>query len=148
MASKPYNGFPAAFRERQGGAVYKAFREGRIQRPTECIICGITSADGATIQAHNEDYYEPFDYVGICFCCHMAIHKRFSNLTQWRRWRASATSGWKPPRTRDYRIFIKVFEALRDTDNTPDYTNWSYLLPDREPDLYTERANQSGLFSL
>ncbi len=148
MVSKTYNGFPAAYRDKQGGAVYKAFRAGELSRPTQCIICNLNTDDGATIQAHNEDYHEPLQFVGICFCCHMAIHKRFSNLPQWKIWRARATSGWKPPRTRDYRVFIKVFETLKPADNTPDYSNWSYLLSDTEPDLYTERANQDSLFSL
>ncbi len=148
MASKAYNGFSAAYRQKQGGAVYKAFTEGRILRPTSCLLCGLKVEDGATIHAHNEDYHEPFDFIGICFCCHMAVHKRFDNLPAWHVWQKNVSSGWKPPRTRDYRVFIKVFESLKPVDNTPDFTNWAYLLLDTEPDLYTERANQGGLFPL
>lgn len=148
MVARPYNGFPAAYRDKQGGAVYKAFRNGTLERPTQCVACSLTTQDGATIQAHNEDYHEPLEFVGICFYCHMAIHKRFNSLDLWRRYRQLVSRGWQPPRGRDYRKFIYLWEALERVPmpNTPaDYRNFLWLLADNEPDLYTERAIQLGL---
>lgn len=149
MVAKPYNGFPAAYRDKQGGAVYKAFRDGTRERPTKCIACNLTTNDNATIQAHNEDYHEPLEYVGICFYCHMAIHKRFSDLNRWRIYRNLVCRGWQPPRGRDYRRFAELWAKLPIAENMlespPDYRNWLWLLADNEPDLYTERARERGL---
>lgn len=143
MVSKAYNGFPAKYRDQQGGAVYKAFRSGEMKRPDTCVMCGLT-ADKATVHAHNEDYHEPLTFVGLCYFCHMAVHKRFDNLPTWYRWRELVCTGWQPPRNRDYRIFIEVWNKLLKYDKPelkPEhYRNWSWLLPDHEPDLYTERA--------
>lgn len=156
MVSRPYNGFPAAFRDKVGGRVYRAFKSGKIKRPTECIMCHLTVEDGATIQAHNEDYHEPYTYVGICFYCHMAIHKRFGRgLPAWKKYRAAVIRGWQPPRNRDYRRFAEWWETLEGSTalaakepSDPDYGNWSWLLPDVEPDLYTERATSEDAESL
>lgn len=154
MVSRAYNGFSAAYRDKQGGKVYKAFRDGKLERPTECTICHLTTKDGATIQAHNEDYHEPFTFIGICFYCHMAVHKRFgTGLNAWHEYRAAVTRGWQPPRGRDYRRFSDFWATLQaglqlPHPNEPDYSNWSWLLPDHEPDLYTERAREQGLFDL
>ena len=144
MVSKAYNGFPATYRDKQGGAVYKAFKSGALLRPTVCVMCNLT-ADQATVHAHNEDYHEPDTYVGLCFFCHMAVHKRFSNLNNWYRYRDLVCSGWQPPRNRDYRIFIRVWDNLPALTSQPVFTNWSWILPDSEPDLYTPRLTELGL---
>lgn len=146
MVSKAYNGFPAAYRDKQGGAVYKAFKSGALDRPNVCVMCGLT-ADQATVHAHNEDYHEPDTYVGLCYYCHMAVHKRFDNLRNWYQWRDLVCSGWQPPRNRDYRIFIRVWDNLPALTSQPDHTNWAWTLTDHEPDLYTPRLAELGLSS-
>lgn len=143
MVSKAYNGFPAKYRDKQGGEVYKAFRSGQLTRPDTCVMCGLTAQE-ATVHAHNEDYHEPLTFVGLCYFCHMAVHKRFDSLPRWYRWRELVCTGWQPPRNRDYRVFIAVWDKIltkpKPQLETPHYRNWSWLLPDQEPDLYTERA--------
>lgn len=141
MAEKPYNGFPASYRQKQGSRVYEAFKSGEIARPDKCVMCA-REAEGyrLLIQAHNEDYHDPFGFVGVCFPCHMAIHARFKNPHTWHRWRDAVASGWQPPRTRDYRVFREIWESFRVKPvGEVDETNWAFSLPDVEPDLYTNR---------
>jgi hypothetical protein len=148
MVSRAYNGFPATYRDKQGGRVYREFRSGKQIRPDTCRLCGLKDYE-ATVQAHNEDYHEPDTFIGICFYCHMAVHKRFDSLKRWQKWRELVSSGWQPPRNRDYRIFIKVWDDILAVSNqnpqTTDYSNWAWTLTDYEPDLYSPRAAELGL---
>lgn len=156
MVSKAYNGFPAQYRDKQGGKIYKAFKSGELTRPDTCIMCGLTAKE-ATIHAHNEDYHNPDTFVGVCYYCHMAVHKRFSSLQKWYKWRELVCTGWQPPRNRDYRVFVTVWDGiLRVTGpemQKDNYLNWSWTLPDEEPDLYSGQPENSynteaGLFDL
>lgn len=139
MTTKPYNGFPGDYRQQQGNQVYKGFRNGTLTRPTTCIVCGLTKADGATIHAHNENYHTPLDYVGICYCCHMALHRRYQAPDVWVAWLTHTTTGWTPPITADYKQFIAAFYARAKREPgqpIKPVSEWAASLPLEEPDLY------------
>jgi hypothetical protein len=57
---------------------------GRRKLPVTCDACGQTEGP---IEAHSEDYSEPFgDHIGrfgVCYRCHMMIHCRFKNPKAW-----------------------------------------------------------------
>lgn len=138
MVSKPYNGFPAEYRNKRGSIVYKLFKTGVLTRPTQCVMCKRTAGDEPlSIQAHTEDYHSQTAFVGLCPPCHFAVHSRFRNLATWHRWRDAVASGWQPPKTRDYRVFRQLWDffTVRPAGE-PDKSNWAYSLPDVEPDLY------------
>lgn len=139
MTRRPYNGFPADYRDKQGDKVYKAFRNGTLERPTTCIVCGLTKDDGAIMQAHNEDYHRPFNYVGICYFCHMAVHRRYQAPTVWIAFLRHLAAGWTPPTTSDYGEFIRAFygRAKREPgEPVKPVSDWAASLPLEEPDLY------------
>jgi hypothetical protein len=140
MTERAYNGFPAEYRNRREAERSKLFKTGSMKRPLRCRACGLHSFDGATIHAHDEDYHDLAAFVGLCYCCHMAVHKRFQDLKRWDAWRRAVSAGWKPPMTRDYRLFIKLWESpQKPFDGVPDINNWLWLLSDNEPDLFTGR---------
>lgn len=139
MAGNPYNGFPAGYRDKQGRKVYNGFRSGVLKRPIQCTVCNQHDFEGALIHAHNEDYHNPLNFVGICFPCHMAVHRRFKDIKRWYVWRERIASGWQPPKIRDYRVFIDIWNSLPDTPTGEIGEGWIWDLPDEEPDLYTGR---------
>lgn len=53
-------------------AVGNALRDGRIQRPTQCVRC---NAPGP-VEAHHEDYGRPLDVLWFCRPCHLFTHKQ------------------------------------------------------------------------
>jgi hypothetical protein len=142
MTTNPYNGFPPSYRDKQGNLQYKLFKSGVLLRPTSCEMCRLTTSQHATIHAHCEDYHDVTEFTGLCFCCHMALHRRFSELGKWYRWRDLVASGWQPARTKDYRVFMDLHFHLPQPGDDVDLTNWCFTLPDVEPDLY----NNVGLF--
>lgn len=127
--------------------MYAAFRSGKAQRPTTCIVCNLTTTDGATVHAHNEDYHNPWDYVGVCYCCHMAIHRRYTEPATWLAYLNRIQSGWQPPQTQDYRKFIEAFRGSYKHKTPPSnplaLDPWVTALPLEEPDLYTQHAQQT-----
>jgi hypothetical protein len=142
-ATKSYNGFPPAYREKQGGAVYRMFKSGKLKRPTECVGCGALASEGAPIMAHNEDYHQPLNYVGICFGCHMAIHIRFNDIETWKKWCDLTADGWQPPYSRDYKYFIETWRGLKhEVVEKPSKLNWLHSLPYVEPNLYNKNEGQ------
>lgn len=69
--------------------------------------------------------------------CHMAVHKRFSNLKTWYAWREATLSGWQPPKNRDYRVFAQVWDTFKQEPiGEVDKSHWAFKLLDVEPDLY------------
>lgn len=75
----PYNGFTPAQRNKAQKWLNKMWDSGQLARPCRCASCG--QEDGL-IQAHAEDYSEPFapgktDQYHLCFACHMFVHCRF-----------------------------------------------------------------------
>jgi hypothetical protein len=75
---KDYNGFSGKQRERAQRWLNKGWTAGRLARPSECVACGQTEG---VIQAHAEDYLEPFragvtDGFHLCIICHAMVHAR------------------------------------------------------------------------
>lgn len=135
--TKSYNGFPPKYREKQGYAVYKMFKTGELERPNECVGCGALASKGAPIMAHNEDYHRPLNFVGVCFGCHMAIHIRFKDIATWNKWCDLTANGWQPPYSRDYKVFLEVWNAVKYAQaDKPKKFTWLHGLPHIEPNLY------------
>lgn len=136
--TKSYNGFPPKYREKQGYAVYRMFKNGQLPRPSECVGCGALAADGAPIMAHNEDYHNPLNYVEICYGCHMAIHIRFRDTDTWVKWCDYTANGWQPPYSRDYKVFLSAWDKIRfSPKEAPQRFTWLHGLPHVEPNLYS-----------
>ena len=51
------------------GVVNHALRDGRIEKPSACEICG----NNAKLQAHHADYSKPLEVIWICSPCHGQI---------------------------------------------------------------------------
>ncbi len=135
--TKYYNGFPPKYREKQGYAVYKMFKNGELPKPSQCIGCQNSTDNGATIMAHNENYHTPLNYVEICYHCHMAVHYRFKDPLTWRKWCDLTANDWQPPKGRDYKVFLRVWVWVRTTETVlPKKLTWLHTLPDIEPNLY------------
>jgi hypothetical protein len=86
----PYRQFSGEQRAKVGAYLLAEFRAGRLVRPKSCIGCG---ADRGLIDAHNEDYDRPDEYVGLCIRCHLMLHCRFRNRDAWDRYRAMLRDG-------------------------------------------------------
>ena len=92
---KSYNGFPPAQRLKAQAWLNAEWAAGRIPRPSKCCACG---QDRGEIQAHAEDYSEPFTAAKLlayplCLRCHLMLHCRFRHPVAWDRYRASIRSG-------------------------------------------------------
>ncbi len=94
-----YNGFSPARRLRALRWLTAEYDAGRRTRPTSCDACG--QARGL-IEAHSEDYGEPFGaHVGrfaLCYRCHMLVHCRFRAPAAFEGYVASLELGhvWPP----------------------------------------------------
>lgn len=79
---KSYNGFSATQRQKAQNWLNEQWKAKRLERPHKCVSC---TQDQGIIDAHAEDYTEPFeagktDKYHLCFRCHMMLHCRFRNL--------------------------------------------------------------------
>jgi hypothetical protein len=94
MTLQTYNGFDHAKRMRALRWLKKEYCTGRRSRPVVCDACGQTEGP---IEAHSEDYSEPFGNhigrFGLCWRCHMAIHCRFKNSEAWSVYKAHVREG-------------------------------------------------------
>lgn len=52
-----------------------AVRDGRVQKPNCCSVCGSTGR----IQGHHPDYAYPLDVIWLCPKCHYEEHRRLKN---------------------------------------------------------------------
>lgn len=75
-----YNGFVHAERVRGWQLVNLLVQLGRIDKPRQCAISGVTGGLGF----HSECYYSWKPYV-VCQPIHMALHRRFQNPEAWAR---------------------------------------------------------------
>lgn len=85
---KDYNGFSGFQRGRAQSWLNAQWASGKLARPKVCCACGQTEG---VIDAHAEDYSEPFtagktDGFHLCFICHMMVHCRFRNPLAWKRY--------------------------------------------------------------
>jgi hypothetical protein len=90
-----YNGFAPEQREKAQRRLRAQWESGSLARPSKCCACG---QDHGIIDAHAEDYSEPFaagktDEFHLCFTCHMMVHCRFRNRAAWDRYRAAIGKG-------------------------------------------------------
>jgi len=56
-----------------GRKVAKAIRQGLLERPLWCVICGRSQC---RINAHHNDYDFPYDIMWLCSSCHKKIHQQ------------------------------------------------------------------------
>ncbi len=88
-----YNGFSPEQRNRAQAWLREQWDAG-LARPSVCCACG---QDQGVIDAHAEDYSEPFGphlhQFPMCYRCHMMIHCRFRNPEAWDKYRAAIRSG-------------------------------------------------------
>ena len=108
-----YNGFSPAQRTRAQAWLNREWESGRLARPHVCCACGQSNG---IIDAHAEDYSEPFqsgktDEYHLCFICHMMVHCRFRNHTAWARYRSAVARGvqFRPYMRRDFQGFSGLF---------------------------------------
>jgi hypothetical protein len=106
---KSYNGFSPEARERAQRWLRAEWISGRLARPSVCCACG---QDKGIIDAHAEDYSEPFrpgvtDEFHLCFTCHMMVHCRFRNRAAWSRYSEAIANGghFTPTLKRDFGTF-------------------------------------------
>ena len=93
----PYNGFTGAQRDKAQRWLNQQWALGALKRPIECVACG---QDQGVIDAHAEDYSEPFragvtDAFHLCFVCHMMVHCRYRNEPVWRNYRDCVEFGFR-----------------------------------------------------
>lgn len=92
-----YNGFSPQVRQRSCGYMKKALPAGVSAHKT-CMAC-LRRADEPRvyIDAHAEDYSEPFGphifAFGFCYPCHMMIHCRFKSPNAWNRYLLTLLQG-------------------------------------------------------
>lgn len=84
-----YNGFSQEERRATIPIQNAAIRDGRLQRPTTCSICGFSDPSQPKsrgyIFLHLEDYRQPLDILPCCKGCHAALHARFTDPARWLR---------------------------------------------------------------
>jgi len=81
-----YNGWSPEERRATVPIQLKAFRVGKIKRPTRCTICGFDKPKREReIVLHNERYDQPLVGFGCCRRCHNALHRRFEDPARWVR---------------------------------------------------------------
>lgn len=112
-----YNGFSPAQRSRALRWLNAEYAAGRRTRPERCDACGQTAG---ALQAHSEDYSEPFGAHigehGLCYVCHMMIHCRFSAPGPWERYRRHVRSGYRVA------VGVRDFGTIRTFLNGGDFT--------------------------
>lgn len=134
----PYNGFTGTERRRGMQVLQVLIKQGVIQRPKACDICGKTERVGY----HGEDYFDPFSMAQLCFPCHMALHRRFKSPD---KWHALLDRNSASPHIAAYHTLPMVepdFASwLRENTSGPfDPVEW--IWPDREvPDYQPRRKN-------
>lgn len=111
---KDYNGFSSAQRNRAQRWLNTQWDKGTLRRPIVCVACG---QDEGVIDAHAEDYSEPFragvtDGYHLCFPCHMMVHCRHRNEERWLEYRRIVEDGHRttvPFLTRNWGRFMGEF---------------------------------------
>jgi hypothetical protein len=93
-----YNGFSPTTRNRAQRWLNTALLDGRIVRRTVCDLCGQTRGQ---IDAHAEDYSEPFGphiaEFWLCYRCHMMLHCRHRSPEAWTLYLGHVRTGIFPP---------------------------------------------------
>lgn len=117
---KSYNGFSSSFRSKVAELLRLAIKEGRIQAPTFCSICG---QDKGSFHYHLEDYTKPFENLyPVCISCHMKLHLRFSYPNIWKKHLHDIRAGKKSPPMQSVNDFFKKMKLAginKDIDFVP-----------------------------
>jgi hypothetical protein len=110
---RDYNGFTGSQRTKAQGWLNRNWAAGTFARPDRCCACDQTEG---VIDAHAEDYSEPFTYgklmrYPLCFVCHMMVHCRHRDPKRWALYCRLIGEGWMPPAylTRNFPRFQKQF---------------------------------------
>jgi len=53
---------------------YGAMKAGKMVRAQRCSVCGRTREEAGTLQAHHEDYSNPYSVIFLCPTCHQVTH--------------------------------------------------------------------------
>ena len=78
---RPYNGFWPPIREQSTINVAAAYRDGRLKPTHRCSVC--EQRFDKPVGLHVEDYSQPLLVYPICRKCHMVLHLRFWQPTNW-----------------------------------------------------------------
>lgn len=109
---KSYNGFSPSQRMKALAWLKDQYGLGARKPPTICDSCGQTEG---VIDAHSEDYREPFgDHIGrfgLCFACHMMVHSRWHFPQRFHAYAESVAQGhrFQPFQDRDFASFRLLF---------------------------------------
>lgn len=134
---KDYYGFTHNQRMQSLKKTKQAIIEGTIPPATTCEICKLTEGN---IAYHNENYIHPTKYLhSLCVECHMRLHMRFNNPTQWKQHVLKIKQGWQPrPWTSNHEFFknhkyakYKTLETRRLELEGPEW--WYHLPMENEP---------------
>ncbi len=92
---KSYNGYTPQQRNKAQRWLNVQWKNGQLDRPKKCCSC---SQEDGIIDAHAEDYSEPFcegktDQFHLCYICHMMVHCRHKNPVAWGVYIKSLQSG-------------------------------------------------------
>lgn len=95
LRMRAYNGYSENDRRRAQAWLNRQWQTCVLARPVQCVACG---QDKGIIEAHAEDYSEPFaagktDQFHLCFTCHLMVHCRFRHPDDWRYYKAVIRRG-------------------------------------------------------
>ncbi len=61
--------------KKSGDILREAVKNGKIERPKKCEICG--GGNGSiVISGHHEDYSKPLEVIWVCNSCHKQLHSK------------------------------------------------------------------------
>jgi hypothetical protein len=109
---KHYNSFSPEQRMKAHHWLVEQWESGAKEKPSKCCACG---QDKGVIDAHAEDYSEPFgnhtDQYHLCFTCHMMVHCRFNAKRAWTTYKNALKRGvvFNPFYGRNFPDFKKQF---------------------------------------
>ena len=108
-----YNGWSPEQRQATIPVQRTAFRQGLIQRPTTCSVCGFDKPQSpGSITLHLENYSVALTGYGCCAKCHSAIHARFVRPGRWLRLLDRVGhAGWATYLTLDAKSQWRPFEV-------------------------------------
>ena len=106
---KDYNGFSAAFRQKQYNKKKILIASGEMADWSKqpCEICGLEPQPGVLIMGHCEDYDDLYDNHSLCVECHMKLHRRFSDPLLWINHLIAVSRGYVAQKYRSAYFYIE-----------------------------------------
>lgn len=109
--SRGYNGWSGEERHRLGDDQERLLRLHPQRRVKTCQACGVSVG----VVQHLERYDRPFEIIGLCVRCHVAVHERFDHPGGWERHVARVADGWTyPPATHWGSVAARMMRTDRD----------------------------------